>query len=73
MDVPVPIVLAIIGTALYFVWKFYKQKIQRINDMPQIPETLPKTGLEVPILASFTGQKNSCVRLLKLTTTLIHH
>ena len=58
MDVPVPIVLAIIGTALFFVWQFYKKKVKRINDMPQIPKTLPRSGFEVPILVSFTGLKS---------------
>ena len=57
MDLPVPIVLIIIGTALFFVWQFYKKKVQRINDMQPIPQTLPTKGFEVPIIVSFTGLK----------------
>jgi hypothetical protein len=59
MEIPIPIGLTIIGIVLFIVWQVYKRKIQRINEMPDIPQTLPANGFEVPVLAAFTGLKES--------------
>jgi hypothetical protein len=57
LEIPVPLGLAIIAIVIFLVWQFYKRKIQRINQMPYIPLTIPAKGFEVPILAVFTGLK----------------
>lgn len=55
MEFKVVIGLTISAAALYFVWQFYKRKIERINALGPIPSAVPDYGFEVPILASFTG------------------
>jgi hypothetical protein len=56
-EVPIPLGLTIIAVGIFVFWLIYKSKAQRINQMPDIPLTLPETGFEVPILATFTGLK----------------
>ncbi|MFZ3137148.1 MAG: hypothetical protein WA126_07140 [Thermodesulfovibrionales bacterium] len=56
-EIPVPLGLTIIAIVIFVVWQFYKRKIQRINQMPDIPLTISTKGFEVPILAAFTGLK----------------
>jgi hypothetical protein len=59
MEIPAPIVISIIAIGIFVVWQIYQRKIQRINQMPNIPQVLPLQGFEVPALATFTGQKGS--------------
>jgi hypothetical protein len=56
-EIPTPIGFAIIAIVIFVVWQIYKRKIQRINQMPDIPPTVPEKGFEVPILATFSGSK----------------
>ena len=56
-EIPAPFALAIIAVAIFIVWQIYKRKVQRINQMPNIPRTIPAEGFEVPLLATFTGSK----------------
>ena len=56
-EIPAPVCFAIIAIVIFVVWQIYKRKIQRINQMPDIPPTIPEKGFEVPILATFTGSK----------------
>lgn len=56
-EVPIPLGLTIIAAGIFVFWLIYNRKAQRINQMPDIPLTLPETGFEVPILATFTGLK----------------
>jgi hypothetical protein len=56
-EIPTPIEFAIIAIVIFVVWQIYKRKIQRINQMPDIPPTMPAKGFEVPILAIFSGSK----------------
>lgn len=57
VEIPVPIGMAIIAVVLFMVWQIYKRKVQRINQMPDIPPNIPVKGFEVPLLAAFTGLK----------------
>ncbi len=56
-DIPAPLAVAIIAGGVFVVWQIFKRKIQRINQMPDIPAAIPAEGFEVPILATFTGSK----------------
>ena len=55
MEVPGPVAFIIVAGTLYFVWRFYRRKIARINAMGPIPREIPTSGFEIPILAAFTG------------------
>lgn len=55
--IQVPLGFAIIAVVMFFVWQFYKRKIDRINQMGSIPQSIPTNGFEVPVLAAFTGLK----------------
>ena len=59
MKIPVPLGLTIIAITVIVVWRIYQRKIQRINQMPDIPQTIPFEGFKVPVLATFTGQRGS--------------
>jgi hypothetical protein len=65
MEIPIPLGLTIIAIALFVVWLIYQRKIQRINQMPDIPQTIPMEGFKVPVLATFTGQRGSPRQLFK--------
>ncbi len=56
-EIPAPLSFAIIAIVIFVVWQIYKRKIRRINQMPDIPLTIPAEGFGVPILATFTGSK----------------
>lgn len=57
MSIPVPVGLAITGVVIFFVWRISRRKIQRIKQMSPIPPVVPPDGLEVPVVAAFTGLK----------------
>lgn len=57
MEIHTVIGFTICGIVIYFVWQFYKRKIQQINSMGVIPNTIPASGFEVPVLANFTSLK----------------
>ena len=50
---------------IFVVWLIYQRKIQRINQMPDVPQTIPFEGFEVPVLATFTGQRGLPRQLTK--------
>ena len=54
-EIPVPLGFAIIAVVIFIVWQIYKRKINRINQMPDIPRVIPSNGFEVPVLATFKG------------------
>jgi hypothetical protein len=56
-EVPIPLGLTIIAAGILAFWLILKSKVRRINQMPDIPMTLPESGFEVPVLATFTGLK----------------
>ncbi len=56
-EIPVPLGFAIIAVVIFIVWQIYKRKINRINQMPDIPRVIPSNGFEVPVLATFKGLK----------------
>lgn len=58
MEIHPAIGFTICGIAIYLVWQFYKRKIQQINSMGVIPDIIPVSGFEVPVLANFTGLKS---------------
>jgi hypothetical protein len=57
-EIPLPIGFAIIAIVIFIVWQIYQRKIKKINQMPDIPRTIPSNGFEVPVLATFTGLKS---------------
>jgi hypothetical protein len=65
MEIPVPLGLTIIAIVIFVVWLIYQRKIQRINQMPDIPQIIPSKDFQVPVLATFTGQRGLSSRLSK--------
>jgi hypothetical protein len=65
MEIPAPLAILIIVIAIFVVWQIYQRKIQRINQMPDVPQTIPLKGFKVPVLATFTGQRGSPRQLSK--------
>lgn len=59
MEIPVPLGLTFIALVIFVVWLIYQRKIQRINQMGDVPKTVPAKGFEVPVLATFTGQRGA--------------
>jgi len=64
-EIPAPVCFAIIAIVIFVVWQIYKRKIQRINQMPDIPPTIPEKGFEVPILATL-GRRHCLVRFNRM-------
>lgn len=56
-EIPAPLDFAIIAIVIFIVWQIFRRKIQRINQMPDIPRVIPANGFEVPVLTTFKGLK----------------
>jgi len=57
-EIPAPLAFTIIAVVIFFVWQIYQRKFKKINQMPDIPRTIPSNGFEVPVLATFSGLKS---------------